>query len=354
MSRARVARRIATAAAYGGGGIGLLGGAAVGLLLAEVRLAKTAVGGSGGVPPVADGRYGGFLGAGEQPANGFPDSGPDGNGARFTAGLARATPRLPGRASHRAGETPGGAAGVRARRGRRAAGRPGATSPCPAPGPTTWTGQVGLLLGPLGGAAGRLRDHDRRERRHAPRSPPQVSVRHLAGAVRRLRDAGRRGGRRHLSGPGHDRAGLPAAALGRAAAQPPARRGADDRRRGAGRAHGVAGRPAGPRVRGRTRARCSAPTATTRPRRVTPPPRWPCCRRVCAALGLWPQDDERPDGVGGRYGDAGRQGGGHGRGGERHGGDGRHRGSGRRTPWALLKYRRQRPVPEVQGTLTAR
>jgi lysophospholipase L1-like esterase len=58
MSRARVARRIATAAAYGGGGIGLLGGAAAGLLLTEVRLAKRLVGGSADVPPRADGRYG--------------------------------------------------------------------------------------------------------------------------------------------------------------------------------------------------------------------------------------------------------------------------------------------------------
>lgn len=58
MSRARVARRIATAAAYGGGGVGLLGGAAVGLLLTEVRLARRMVGGSGEVPPRANGRYG--------------------------------------------------------------------------------------------------------------------------------------------------------------------------------------------------------------------------------------------------------------------------------------------------------
>ncbi|KOG77374.1 GDSL family lipase, partial [Streptomyces varsoviensis] len=58
MSRARVARRIAAAAAYGGGGIGLLGGAAVGLLLTEVRLAKRVVGGANDAPPCADGRYG--------------------------------------------------------------------------------------------------------------------------------------------------------------------------------------------------------------------------------------------------------------------------------------------------------
>lgn len=58
MSRATVARRIATAAAFGSGGIGLLGGAAVGLLLAEAQLAKRKVGGSDDVPPMADGLYG--------------------------------------------------------------------------------------------------------------------------------------------------------------------------------------------------------------------------------------------------------------------------------------------------------
>lgn len=59
MSRARVARRIAAGAAYGGGSIGLLGAAAVGVVLAEVQLAKRQVGGGvAPVPPSADGRYG--------------------------------------------------------------------------------------------------------------------------------------------------------------------------------------------------------------------------------------------------------------------------------------------------------
>ncbi|MFD8816058.1 SGNH/GDSL hydrolase family protein, partial [Streptomyces sp. NPDC059627] len=60
MSRARVARRIAAGAAYGGGGVGLVGAAAVGLVLAEVRMARTAVhnGNSGGRVPTADGCYG--------------------------------------------------------------------------------------------------------------------------------------------------------------------------------------------------------------------------------------------------------------------------------------------------------
>lgn len=63
-SRARVARRIAAGAAYGGGGIGLLSAAGVGLVLAEVQLAKRTVGtGEMVVPPHADGRYGRTLSA---------------------------------------------------------------------------------------------------------------------------------------------------------------------------------------------------------------------------------------------------------------------------------------------------
>ncbi|MDT0441664.1 SGNH/GDSL hydrolase family protein [Streptomyces johnsoniae] len=59
MSRARVARRIATAAAYGGGGISLLGGAAAGLLFTEMRYARRHVARSpAGEPPLADGVYG--------------------------------------------------------------------------------------------------------------------------------------------------------------------------------------------------------------------------------------------------------------------------------------------------------
>src|SRR5690349_9059893 len=57
-SRARVARRIATAAAYGGGGLGLLGVGLVGVLLTESKLAVRAVGILDGDPPKADGVYG--------------------------------------------------------------------------------------------------------------------------------------------------------------------------------------------------------------------------------------------------------------------------------------------------------
>ncbi|MDU0304789.1 SGNH/GDSL hydrolase family protein, partial [Streptomyces sp. PAL114] len=59
MSRARVARRIAAGAAYGGGGIGLAGAAAVGLLVAEAQLARRRVGnGTSPHVPHADGLYG--------------------------------------------------------------------------------------------------------------------------------------------------------------------------------------------------------------------------------------------------------------------------------------------------------
>ncbi|GAA2751117.1 SGNH/GDSL hydrolase family protein [Kitasatospora cinereorecta] len=57
-SRARVARRIATAAAYGGGGLGLLGVGLAGVLLTESRLAIRAIGLLDGDPPRADGVYG--------------------------------------------------------------------------------------------------------------------------------------------------------------------------------------------------------------------------------------------------------------------------------------------------------
>lgn len=61
MSRARVARRIAAAAAYGGGGIGLLGVGVVGLLVTEAKFAERAVGALRDDPPKADGVYGGAF-----------------------------------------------------------------------------------------------------------------------------------------------------------------------------------------------------------------------------------------------------------------------------------------------------
>lgn len=58
MSRATRARRIAAAAAYGGGGLGLLLSAGWGLLLGEAKLARRWVGPPTTTPPAADGVYG--------------------------------------------------------------------------------------------------------------------------------------------------------------------------------------------------------------------------------------------------------------------------------------------------------
>ena len=82
------------------------------------------------------------------------------------------------------------------------------------------------------------------------RLKPSESVRCLDLAVRRLRERGTRGRRRHLPGPRHRRADPAAAALTRPPLEPPARRRADRRRRRGRRPHGLARRPARPRVRG--------------------------------------------------------------------------------------------------------
>ncbi len=172
MSRARVARRIATAAAFGGGGIGLLGGAAVGLVLTEVRLAKSAVGTSAEVPPVADGRYGGFLDGGGPPLR--------------MAFLGDST--AAGQGVHRAGETPGAllASGL------------AAVAECPVDLVNVALSgarsddlerQVALLLGgsapPPDVCVIMIGANDVTQR-----MPPATSVRYLAGAVRALREAG--------------------------------------------------------------------------------------------------------------------------------------------------------------------
>jgi len=58
MSRASRARRVAIAAAYGGGTVGAAGAILLGVLVGEARLARRTVGEPKTSPPVADGRYG--------------------------------------------------------------------------------------------------------------------------------------------------------------------------------------------------------------------------------------------------------------------------------------------------------
>ncbi len=61
MSRARAARRLATAAAYGGGGLGLLGGWLYAVMKVQAAWARRLIGNATVAPPVADGVYGDHL-----------------------------------------------------------------------------------------------------------------------------------------------------------------------------------------------------------------------------------------------------------------------------------------------------
>jgi lysophospholipase L1-like esterase len=174
MSRARVARRIAAGAAYGGGGIGLAGAAAVGLLLPEVQMARRRVG-NGAHPhvPNAAGLYGNdYDPLGEPPL-------------RLTM-LGDST--AAGQGVHRAGQTPGAllASGLAA-----VAERPVEFRNVASPGARSddLDRQVALALS----------DSSRRPdicvimigaNDVTHRMPPTTSVRHLSAAVRRLRTAG--------------------------------------------------------------------------------------------------------------------------------------------------------------------
>lgn len=72
MSRSSRARRIAYAAAYGGGGLGLLGALLAGVLYGEAKLARRAVGAAEGCPPDGDGVWG--CGSGTPDQSGEPVS----------------------------------------------------------------------------------------------------------------------------------------------------------------------------------------------------------------------------------------------------------------------------------------
>ncbi|MGZ4589523.1 MAG: SGNH/GDSL hydrolase family protein [Actinomycetes bacterium] len=102
MSRASQARRIAVAAAYGGGGVGLLAAGALGLVRAEAALARRAIGDAVGQPPDADGVYGGHHAAepvslvvlGDSSACGFGVEHPHQTpGAMIASGLAECAER---------------------------------------------------------------------------------------------------------------------------------------------------------------------------------------------------------------------------------------------------------------------
>ncbi len=96
MGKARAARRLAAAAAFGGGGAGLLGGTLVAILIAEAILAKRTIGEPVGHSPHADGIYGegpgkpiSFVVLGDSTACGFGVSTPEETpGALLASGLA--------------------------------------------------------------------------------------------------------------------------------------------------------------------------------------------------------------------------------------------------------------------------
>ncbi|WP_416972499.1 SGNH/GDSL hydrolase family protein [Streptomyces sp. 4F14] len=174
MSRARVARRIAAGAAYGGGGIGLAGAAAVGLLLAEARWARRHVeNGASARVPQADGVYGaGYAAPGEAPLR------------LVLLGDSTAA----GQGVHRASQTPGAllASGLAA-----VAERPVLLRNVSLPGAQSddLDRQVALVVG----SAEQVPDIcviivGANDVTH--RMPPTRSVRHLSSAVRRLRTTG--------------------------------------------------------------------------------------------------------------------------------------------------------------------
>ncbi len=174
MSRARVARRIAAGAAYGGGGIGLVSAATVGLVLAEVRMARRQVGnGRSPHPPSADGLYGrGYATPGEPPLR------------LVLLGDSTAA----GQGVHRPRQTPGAllASGLAAVAERpvqlRNVAQPGAQSDdldrqvALTVSASDWIPDICVIMVGANDVTHRM--------------PPTRSVRHLSSAVRRLRTAG--------------------------------------------------------------------------------------------------------------------------------------------------------------------
>ena len=227
VTKARVARRMAMAAAYGGGGLGILSAGAFGLIRAEAALARRAIGEPTGVPPEADGIYG---------AHHDRRAVADGGARRLERLRARRRPPAP---------DAGRDAGRRAGRVRRPPGAAGAGG-----------GGRGTQQRPVRpGRADRRqparpgRRDDRRQRRHPPgeaagRGPAPGPRGQPAARARR------RGRGRHLPGPRHGGAGAAAAALDRPAGQPPARRRPDHRRGRGRRPHRVPRRHPRPGVRG--------------------------------------------------------------------------------------------------------
>ncbi|MFE3830089.1 SGNH/GDSL hydrolase family protein [Streptomyces sp. NPDC059092] len=183
-----MARRIAAGAAYGGGSIGLLGAAGVGVVLAEVQLAKRSVGGgTAPVPPSGDGWYGlafghteplrmGMLGDSTAAGQGVRRAGQT-PGALLASGLAAVAERP---VDLRNVALPGARSDDLERQVSQLLTEPGAwPGPGPGPGPGSASHRVPDVCVIMIGA---------NDVTH--RMPATESVRCLAAAVRRLRTAG--------------------------------------------------------------------------------------------------------------------------------------------------------------------
>src|SRR3954470_14844123 len=167
MSRVSRARKVAAAAAYGGGGLTALGALGVGVITAEMKLARRWIGTPFGQAPQADGVYGAGLGE--------PIELPLG-GDSSAAGMGADSPE----------QTPGAvlARGLSAVSGR--------------PARLTTVAVVGAQSGNLPGQLDRLLVTTRPDvtvvmvgaNDVSHRVRPADSVRHLAQAVERLREAG--------------------------------------------------------------------------------------------------------------------------------------------------------------------
>jgi lysophospholipase L1-like esterase len=96
MSKARAAKRLAQAAAFGGGGLGLIGATLYGVLTAEARYAQRVIGPMKGHPTRGDGLYGRYPGhpitlamIGDSSAAGYGTASPDETpGVLLACGLA--------------------------------------------------------------------------------------------------------------------------------------------------------------------------------------------------------------------------------------------------------------------------
>jgi len=85
VTRAHAARKLATAAAFGGGGLGLIGGSLWGLLKVEAKLARLKIGKATTAPPDPSGLYGGQLPGTPIRLAVLGDSGAAGYGAELPA-----------------------------------------------------------------------------------------------------------------------------------------------------------------------------------------------------------------------------------------------------------------------------